>query len=1354
MPQRAPRARACGVAGVLASASVVFTATSWALSASAPHATTHTVAAAVEAAGAAPDWWASAERQLREREYAFAAHDGGFGAPNRAQNLRLLARDGAMQVTARDSREAAWSWTWRTQAYGRDGALHEVGARDVCTAGIALHFSTSAFHERYDNRHDGVEQTFEIAQRPDGEGPLVVEGALTLDGLQARETPGGFEFVDGRGARVLRYAGLHVSDATGAAFPASLARTGSGIRLVVDDRGARYPLTIDPALTTTAWTVEGDQNASYFGWQVATAGDVNGDGFSDVIVGAYLYDQGDIDEGAAFVYLGSAQGLADTAAWVQDGNQAVCQYGFSVASAGDVNGDGYDDVIVGAPFYDDPETDEGEAFLYLGSADGLAATPAWTAQGDLVQAEFGYSVATAGDVNGDGFADVIAGAQYYTHNNFAFEGRALVYLGGASGLATIPVWSGEGGQSNAYFGCSVASAGDVNGDGLSDVIVGAWRWTLDQGAEGAAFVYLGTPAGVDPDFAWRTSGNQSNASYGLSVSSAGDVNGDGYADVIVGAQRYLSGQRNEGRAFVYFGGASGLGLNPSWVFDGGLSEARFGACVGTAGDVNGDGFADIIVGAYGWHAPEAYEGSATVFFGGPTGPATAPSWRVESNQTNARMGWSVATAGDVNGDGYSDVLVGTPYGNFNGGVANGQVSLYVGSPTGPSIAAGAILEHDQANAMFGAALASVGDVNGDGFQDLAIGAPQYDGGHVDEGAAFVFLGSSTGLVTVPAWTAEGEQDSAHFGAALAGARDVNGDGYCDLVVGAPGWDGDSLDVGEARVYGGSLVGVSPVPMWSAFGTAAGAHFGSAVSGTGDVDGDGFADVAVGAPDENASAVRDGRVSLFAGTPDGVSALATWSADGGADSIGFGSALAGAGDVNGDGFADLVAGAPRDNGAAAQAGAVRLYLGSLGGLSSSPAWTAQGAEAGAQLGSVLAAAGDVDGDGLGDLACGTPLAPSGGYQRGAAYVFRGDAIAGLQPSPSWSVMGIADSARTGAALAAGDIDGDGASDLAVGLPGYTNVQPGEGRVQVYFGALVTGLADTSAWGAESNAAGAQFGGACAMGDVNGDGYADLDIGAPFATNGQTNEGRTSHFGGNGGPGLARLLRQARTTDLAPLAAGALSDRGDGARLKTNGRSAAGRARIRVEFEVKPLAMPFDGLDTWRTPFALATHPDSSGGLGSIVDANLLLTGLASQTSYHWRARTLTAEPEFPRTPWLVFGAAGNGFTAFRTNDASSAHGAGGDTPHAVALALRVGPSPARGTLRVAYVLPARGAVEATVFDVRGRRVARLLDATQPAGPHALAWDGRTAAGARAPAGVYVLRLRAGDTHVQRTFVLAH
>jgi hypothetical protein len=164
------------------------------------------------------------------------------------------------------------------------------------------------------------------------------------------------------------------------------------------------------------------------GESVARAGDVNGDGFSDVIVGGFRYSNPDVREGISYLFLGSASGPSLTPDWQNESDQAYAEYGQSVASAGDVNQDGFDDMFVGAPWYSQGENHEGRGFLYYGSPTGLLPSPIYTTESNQENANLGYSVASAGDVNGDGIADIIVGAQGYDGGQ-GNEGRAIVYYG-------------------------------------------------------------------------------------------------------------------------------------------------------------------------------------------------------------------------------------------------------------------------------------------------------------------------------------------------------------------------------------------------------------------------------------------------------------------------------------------------------------------------------------------------------------------------------------------------------------------------------------------------------------------------------------------------------------------------------------------------------------------------------------------------------------------------------------------------------------------------------------------------------------------------------------------------------------
>ena len=355
-------------------------------------------------------------------------------------------------------------------------------------------------------------------------------------------------------------------------------------------------------------------------------------------------------------------------------------------------------------------------------------------------------MAGAGDVNGDGFADVIVGAPYYD-NGQVDEGAAFVYFGGAGAFNTSADAQLEANQADAYLGYSVAGAGDVNGDGFADVIVGAPRYGNGQPVEGAALVYFGGAGAFNTSADAQLESNQAGASLGNSVAGAGDVNGDGFADVIVGAPYYDNGQAYEGAAFVYFGGAGAFNTTADALLESNQADAWLGTSVAGAGDVNGDGFADVIVGAPRYDNGQTDEGAALVYFGGAGTFNTSADAQLESNQAGASLGYSVAGAGDVNGDGFADVIVGAPSYD-NGQAYEGAAFVYFGGAGAFNTTADALLESNQANASLGWSVAGAGDVNGDGFADVIVGARFYDNGQTNEGAAFVYFGTARGRLVL------------------------------------------------------------------------------------------------------------------------------------------------------------------------------------------------------------------------------------------------------------------------------------------------------------------------------------------------------------------------------------------------------------------------------------------------------------------------------------------------------------------------------------------------------------------------------------------------------------------------------
>lgn len=405
------------------------------------------------------------------------------------------------------------------------------------------------------------------------------------------------------------------------------------------------------------------------------AEDINGDSLSDVIIGAPYYGA----NGAAFVYYGASTGIGSTPDLILNGNLPGERFGWSVSSAGDVNGDGYGDVIIGAIGCSHPEQNEGCAYVYLGSSAGLNTTPAWSVESNQAYAGFGYVVGSAGDVNHDGVGDVFVGAPNYT-NGQASEGKVFVYHGSqANGLSAVPNWEKEGDQDNAHFGLSVSAAGDVNGDQFDDLIMGAPNASDSQPGEGKVFLFVGSASGLSATANWTVSGGQGDAHLGEAVSSAGDINGDGFSDVMVSAPDHDNGETDEGIVFVYLGSVDGVNTQPIWMGEGDQAGINYGVALASAGDVDQDGFADILIGANRFTNGQENEGMGFLFYGTSNGIDSTRAWNIEGEQAYGNLGYALASAGDVNGDSYADILFSAPQMDY-GETDEGKTFLYYGRP--------------------------------------------------------------------------------------------------------------------------------------------------------------------------------------------------------------------------------------------------------------------------------------------------------------------------------------------------------------------------------------------------------------------------------------------------------------------------------------------------------------------------------------------------------------------------------------------------------------------------------------------------------------------------------------------------
>lgn len=1196
---------------------------------------------AVAASAPDPDWAKRAQGGIAALEYRFSWHGGHLQAPNRAHDLRASIRPDGFEIVSRTQGAEKLRFELVLRRVGRSDEPEEVGEGVVAFGDPRAEIRRrGGITEWFLNGTSGLKHGVDLAAPPRGErGEVVLEFSLAGNVTAFPEGSSAVSLHNPQGSPVVHYGGLAVSDARGEVLPSRF-EIGLGVlRIVFDDRGATYPVTVDPLASAPAWSFEANQDGARTGNAVSTAGDVNGDGYSDVLVAAAAFDEGAfVDAGKVFVFHGNSSGSLGAPVWGFAADQSGANLGCSVTALGDVNGDGYDDIAVGAFLYDGATPDRGRVHVFQGGPDGLTG-PSRVLEGSQTGEHFGVRVAGA-DVNGDGFRDLLVGAWGYdvlSPFTFLDVGRVLVYLGGTSGIAASPAWQRIGEFETGLLGVGLAGLGDVNGDGYEDFAAGSIGWDGDfigQESIGAVEVYHGGPG--TPSLAVRFLGTQPGQQLGYAV-AGGDFDGDGYSDLAVSSSTWDdSGMTDAGLVQVYRGGAGGINAGSLWWSRAGARAfSQLGFSLGAV-DANGDGLADLILGSDVWDdgVTNADVGQVLLFHGRRTGFPVAPDWTRNGTQNFAYFGVSVASAGDVNGDGFGDVVIGE-YGWDGPEFDEGRASLYLGSAGTPQDTFGVKLGTGVGSEQYGYAVASAGDVNGDGYADAIVGAPYYDSGQVAEGKVFFYPGGPSGLTNAPLWVWESNQANAVFGWAVSGAGDINGDGYDDLLVGAPFFDSPLLNEGAVFPFFGGPFGPDIAAPAIVSGQAD-ARLGSWVAPAGDVDRDGYGDVAMGAPyTDVGSNVNAGRLLVGRGSAAGIQPV-FWNVDGGQPGELMGSASA-AGDFNRDGYSDLLVGAPGYDLLYGQEGRVLIYLGGSGGLASGAVWSRSGngvsqASADINLGYSVAAVGDVNGDGFGDWVVGAPggLRNGGPPYEGVAVLYYGAAnLTGV--FETWFTEGGQDHAGYGRAVgAAGDVNGDGYDDFAVGArdwdEGTSNTN---GKLWVYLGSpagVSTGASWTQTGGLTNG-----FAASISAGDFDGDGFSDLLVGAPYES---LNEGAAHVYYGNGGRGARRLGRQAFQGNLLrPVAMLGMTDTtGFNARIEAG--SPAGRARVSAQAEAKPLVVPFDGLGL------APAGPQLMGAGGAPVSYAITFGALSLNTPYKWRYRVRTANPAFPRTPWLAFRAVGS------------------------------------------------------------------------------------------------------------------
>jgi hypothetical protein len=444
--------------------------------------------------------------------------------------------------------------------------------------------------------------------------------------------------------------------------------------------------------------------------------DFNGDGFDDVLI-----TKAPISQGKGYLFFGgpSPDAIADL---IFTSGIAGDNYGSAVESAGDFNGDGIDDILIGA---NRPLSTPGKAYLYFGGS-SPDADPDVILAGEAPGDAFGNG-GPAGDFNGDGFDDVVVAA--YANDAAGIDaGRAYIYFGGSSpdAVADLVLTGEAAGDGFGYYSCG--SAGDFNGDGFDDVIVAAYADDAGGSNTGRVYVFYG---GVfpdsDPDVIFTGSTPEEKLGFGYpGVARAGDLNGDGYGDVVVSSFALGTGQAN-----IYFGGETPDNA-PDLVLSAEAPDDRFGQYLSPGGDVNGDGFDDVLVGAYAHDSGGSDAGRAYVFYGGPDLDAVADVW-VTGTGPNDHLGIGLS-AGDVDGDGRDDVVVGANQYLVGAGYA---YVIRVEIPNRPPVAIADEAVTDETVPVSMDVLANDEDADGDPLTVASVTQPAHGSVVIDVGARTV-----------------------------------------------------------------------------------------------------------------------------------------------------------------------------------------------------------------------------------------------------------------------------------------------------------------------------------------------------------------------------------------------------------------------------------------------------------------------------------------------------------------------------------------------------------------------------------------------------------------------------------------
>jgi hypothetical protein len=731
-------------------------------------------------------------------------------------------------------------------------------------------------------------------------------------------------------------------------------------------------------------------NSDHFGMDVANLGDIDGDDITDLAVGAWWDDDGGTNRGAVWILFMNTDGTVDSHQKISDTDGSFTgtldnddQFGISVGAIGDVNGDGTNDLAVGAPKDDDGGTDHGAVWILHLRTDGTVkdhqkisdTEGSFSATLDDTD-YFGIGVDGVGDINGDGYNDIAVSA-YYDDDGGTNKGAVyLLLLDDNSSVNTYqklsdPFFGSTYSLNDEdYFGRSVKNLGDIDNDGVNDLIVGASGDDYSDTDGGAVHIITLNQDGtlkamrkIAQSLSWAAS-NSKIAGYdyfGTSATSLGDLDGNGTIDMAISLPFY-SGS-NQGAFYVFEMGLLENETLQSTVksyskisdYSGGFTGTLddndyFGQSTANIGDINGDGIEDLAVGATGDDDGGTDRGAVYVLTMNADGTVN-DSQKISDTEGNFTgtldnsdyFGRSIAGLGDFDGNGVVDIAVGA-HKDDDGGTDRGAVwILYMDTLNGgDSITVDSILKISDTqggftgtldnNDKFGMKVANIGDVDDDGVIDIAVGSAFDDDGGTDRGAVWILFMNSNGTVSSHQKISDTQgnftltlADNAQFGYSVTGLGDIDDDGIPDIFVGEPGYQTKGRGVTLRLNSDGTVKNHTQVDLNDIVSGLVhlGDRFGTDVASLGNVDGDALFNIAITAQSDDdpvdnyvSSGAKDkGSVWIVKiNTSGAISSYKNISNSNGNfyaplehTDARFGSSVACIGDLNNDGYKDIIVG---------------------------------------------------------------------------------------------------------------------------------------------------------------------------------------------------------------------------------------------------------------------------------------------------------------------------------------------------------------------------------------------------------------------------------------------------------------